>query len=132
MRNVKGGAKPINDSVSGKILEGLREFTEALEKDESIRERFTCRTVMLDLVPRAYSAEEVKATRKLLRASQGIFAHFLGVSAKAVRAWEQGINTPSNLASRFMDEIQMNPEFWRDRLRRSVKVKRGKDVQNVG
>jgi len=121
----------MKDSVGAKILEGLREFTEALENDEQITERFTCRTVMLDLVPVPYGPEEVKATRKLLRASQGIFAQFLGVSAKSVRAWEQGINTPNNMACRFMDEIQSNPEFWRDRLMQSVKVKNSKNTEGV-
>jgi len=110
-------------AVGARILEGLREFTEALERDETISERFTCRTVVLDLLPVAYGPKEAKATRRLLRASQGIFAQFLGVSVRAVRSWEQGINKPSDMACRFMDEIQRNPEFWRNRLRESIKVK---------
>lgn len=131
MKRIKKGSESMDDSVGAKIIEGLREFTEALEKGESIAERFTCRTVMLDLLPVAYGPEKVKATRELLRASQGIFAQFLGVSTKSVRAWEQGINTPSNMACRFMDEIQRNPDFWRDRLLESVTIKRSTDVQGV-
>lgn len=111
-------------SVGMKIIEGLREFTEALENDEPIAERFTCRSITLDLVPMAYDQKAVKATRTLLRASQGIFAQFLGVSVKSVRAWEQGTNTPSEIACRFMDEIRRNPEYWRGRLRESITVAR--------
>jgi len=110
-------------SVAKNIIEGLREFTEALENDEPIANKFTCRKVVLDLLPVPYNPKAVKATRKLLAASQAVFAQFLGVSVKAVRAWEQGINTPSDLACRFMDEIQRNPEYWRKRLRESIKVK---------
>jgi DNA-binding transcriptional regulator YiaG len=131
MKRIQKGCDSMKDSVGAKIIEGLREFTEALENNEAITERFTCRTVMLDLMPEKYSPEAVKATRKLLMASQGIFAQFLGVSAKSVRAWEQGINTPNDIAGRFMDEIRRNPDFWRKRLRESITVKRGADVRCV-
>jgi putative transcriptional regulator len=113
----------MNDSVGKKIIEGLREFTEALENDEPLAEKFTCRKVTLDLLPVSYSPKAVKATRKLLMVSQGVFAQFLGVSVKTVRAWEQGRTKVGDMACRFMDEIQRSPEYWRKRLRESIKVK---------
>jgi putative transcriptional regulator len=113
----------MKNSAGKKILEGLREFTEALENDEQITEKFTCRKVTLDLLPLSYDPNTVKSTRGLLRASQGIFAQFLGVSIKTVRAWEQGRMGPSDMACRFMDEIQRNPEYWRKRLMESIRVK---------
>jgi putative transcriptional regulator len=58
----------------------------------------------------------VKQTRALLGASQAVFANFLGVSVKTVRAWEQGVNTPSAMACRFMDEIRRDPKHWIARL----------------
>ena len=131
MRRIKKGAQSMRGSVGARIIEGLREFTEALEKGEAIAERFTCRTVVLDLSPVIYGPETVKGTRRLLRASQGILAQFLGVSVKAVRAWEQGVNTPSDIACRFMDEIQRNPDFWRKRLLESVTIKRPASVRSV-
>lgn len=123
MHQTKKNLRSKKTSVGSKIIEGLKEFTEALENDVVVAEKFTCRTVMLDLVPLTYGPEMVKATRELLQASQGIFAQFLGVSAKAVHAWEQGVNSPSDIACRFMDEIRRNPEFWRKRLMESIKVK---------
>lgn len=117
------GAPAMKDSVGKKIIEGLREFTAALENDEPIAEKFTCRKVTLDLLPVAYDPQAVKATRKLLAASQGVFAQFLGVSVKTVCAWEQGRIAPSDMACRFMDEIQRNPDYWRKRLRESIRVK---------
>jgi putative transcriptional regulator len=113
----------IKGSVGKKIIAGLREFTEAVEGDAPIGEKFTCRTVTLDLCPIPYKPEAVKATRRLLMVSQGVFAQFLGVSVRSVRAWEQGQNEPSDMACRFMDEIRRNPDYWRKRLRDSVRVK---------
>jgi putative transcriptional regulator len=113
----------MKDTVGKKIIEGLREFTEALENDEPLAEKFTCRKVTLDLLPVPYSPKAVKATRKLLMVSQGVFAQFLGVSVKTVRAWEQGRTTVGDMACRFMDEIQRSPEYWRKRLRESIRVK---------
>lgn len=107
-------------SIGQEIIESLGEFTDALENDRQIQECFTCRTVLLDLDPMTYDAAAVKATRKILGASQAIFAQFLGVSVKAVHAWEQDANTPNGSACRFMDEIRRNPEYWRNRLRESV------------
>jgi putative transcriptional regulator len=113
----------MKSSVGKQIIEGLREFTEALEKDEPISEKFTCRTITLDLLPVPYSPKTVKATRRLLGTSQRVFAQFLGVSVKTVSAWEQGKTGIGDMACRFMDEIRRNPEYWRKRLRESVKVK---------
>jgi putative transcriptional regulator len=113
----------MRDSVEKNIIEGLRQFTEALESGEKITEKFTCRKVTLDLLPVLYGPKNVKATRKLLMVSQAMFAKFLGVSVKTVRAWEQGQYVPKDMACRFMDEIQKNPEYWRKRLRELIKVK---------
>ena len=118
----------MRNSVGAKILEGLQEFTDALEDNKAIAKQFTCRTVVLDLMPVPYSPAKVQATRKILRASQGLFAQFLGVSVKTVAAWEQGQNSPSDIACRFMDEIQRNPDFWRKRLKESVTIKCGVDA----
>jgi putative transcriptional regulator len=112
----------MNNSVGKKIIEGLREFTEAPEGGEKIAEKFTCRKVTLDLLPVPYGPKDVVATRKLLGVSQGVFAQFLGVSVKTVRAWEQG-KTPGDMACRFMDEIRRNPGYWQMRLRESIRVK---------
>jgi DNA-binding transcriptional regulator YiaG len=73
------------------------------------------------LIP--YDPALVKKTRDLLSVSQNIFAPFLGVSVNAVQAWERGTNTPSHMASRFMDEIRHNPLYWRKRLMESISQK---------
>lgn len=114
-RLAKTNAMP-ESSVENEILEALADFTDALEKGEVLK-RFTCRQIKLNLVPTQYSPELVRQTRKMLGISQTLFARFLGVSPKTVRAWEQGINTPHPMACRFMDEIRRDRGYWVKRLR---------------
>jgi putative transcriptional regulator len=111
-------------SVASKIIDSLQEFSETLKNNEVISKRFTCRRVILNLEPTPYDPAAVKRTRDLLKASQAVFAKFLGVSVKTVRAWEQGKNTPLDIACRFMDEIRRDPEYWRNRLRQAAVIKK--------
>lgn len=94
------------------------------QSSKSLAGSFTCHTVTLDLQPKAYRTDDIIAVRKLLGASQAVFSRFLGVSRNTVRSWEQGINAPSPIACRFMDEIRVNPPYWQERLRASAKVKK--------
>ncbi|MDO8472572.1 MAG: helix-turn-helix domain-containing protein [Dehalococcoidia bacterium] len=111
--------KPVemrDNSVENEIIEALTGFTDAMEKSE-VCERFTCRQIKLNLKPTQYSPALVRRTRRMLGLSQVLFARFLGISPKTVRSWEQGINTPTPMACRFMDEIRQNREYWANRLR---------------
>lgn len=109
--------------ISNKIVAGFTELSEAIARGDKITEKFTCRKIVLDLRPIPYSPKSVRATRQLMRVSQGIFAQLLGVKTSTVSAWEQGRCVPSDMACRFMDEIQRNPEYWRERLNESISVK---------
>jgi putative transcriptional regulator len=114
----------LND-VERDLIEGLEGFVKDLKSEEPLTKKYTHRRVELELQPTSYRPGQVKAVRKLLMVSQVLFAQFLGVSVKAVRAWEQG-KKPSDIACRFMDEIQRNPDYWRKRLKQSVKIKASK------
>jgi DNA-binding transcriptional regulator YiaG len=109
--------------VAKKIARGFEALSAALAANDPIAEKFTCRKVTLDLQLIPYPPNMVAATRKLLRVSQPVFAQFLGVKPSTVKSWEQGRQTPPDIACRFMDEIQRNPEYWRERLRSSIIVK---------
>ena len=104
-------------SLGRRMVNRLKLFARALETADSIPERFTCRTIKLNLEPTPYDPERVKKARNALCASQAIFAQFLGVSASAVRDWEQGVKPPRGSACRIMDEILRDPQYWRSRLR---------------
>lgn len=103
-------------SVGGRIVGRLTRFTKALESGEKISEKFTVRTVQLNLEPTTHDPTTVRKTRALLNLSQRLFAKFLGVSLQTVHAWEQGYNVPSDMAARFLDEINANPTYWQRRL----------------
>ncbi len=112
-------------SVAQKIVEGLQEFTDALESGKPVSEQMTCRKVVLKLKPTAYSPECVKQIRGLLKVSQPLFAQFLGVSTKTVQKWERGEEAPRPIACRFMDEIRSCPEHWRARLAKCIEPAAG-------
>lgn len=103
-------------SVETRILQGLEEFAQALEKRQPLTEKFDARRIVLKLKPRPYDPEAVRRARDLLGVSQAVFALFLGVSVKTVQAWEQGLLVPNKMACRFMDEIQKDPRLYRRRL----------------
>jgi putative transcriptional regulator len=106
-------------SVAEQILGSLAEFTEAVEADD-VEGRLTVRWARIELKPTPYSSQMVREVREQLGVSQPLFAQFLGCSANTVRAWEQGVNSPHPMASRFMDEIRRDPEYWLRRLRTAV------------
>ena len=110
-------------SAGAEIVEALEGFLEALQEGGDLSERFTVRTVELDLKPRVYTGEDVRRTREILGLSQPLFARFLGVSPRTVRSWEQEEKTPSPMACRFLDEIATAPEHWKERLKVMIHVK---------
>lgn len=104
-------------SVGSELVRRLRKFSSELSTTENLEQRFTCRTVKLVLQPSHYTPEMVKEVRGLLRASQPIFAQFLGVSPSCVKDWEQGNKPVSRTACRLMDEIRRQPEYFLARLK---------------
>jgi DNA-binding transcriptional regulator YiaG len=101
-------------SMGAELLNGLTAYADALEAGVE-SEQFTIRSIRAELVPRAYSPDRVRDTRRLMNMSQAVFAMFLGVSRSTVSQWEQGDRKPVPLACRLMDEIRADPNHWRRR-----------------
>ena len=60
--------------------------------------------------PPAWSDREIARLRvEKLHLSQSIFAAYLGVSAAALRAWEQGLKRPSGSARRLLQLLDRAP-----------------------
>lgn len=104
-------------TVGSELVRRLNRFVDKLEATDDLRESFTCRTVKLNVKPQRYTPKLVKKTRFSMRASQAIFAQFLGVSPSTVRDWEQGLKPPNGAACRLMDEIRHKPEYFLGRLK---------------
>ncbi len=109
--------KKAKSAVESRILQRLEEFTLALETGEKISEKFVVRRVVLPIKLKSFGPEEIKEIRKLLGVNEAMFASFLGVSVKTVRAWEQGLHPPKSVTCRFLDEIQKNPGHFQKRLK---------------
>ncbi len=123
-RNQEAVKKGQKKSPGPALIRSLRGLHDALEKGESLPERFTMKTVELHLDPREYGPEEVQKVREQLRASQGVFAKLLGISIKTLQAWEQGNNPPTPMARRLLDTIQKDPEPW-ERMLREASIPQG-------
>jgi putative transcriptional regulator len=119
-------AKPVFSAAGAEIIGALTELRDTLRAKIPLDQRFTVRTVKLEIRPRQYGAEDVKRTRRILNVSQSIFARFLGVDVKTVRSWEQGLNRPSPIACRFMDDLAFSPDHLHDRLRQMI-TRKGSD-----
>ena len=105
------------------LVPAFEAITRDLVSSDRISDKFTVRRVQLKIGPALFTPEIIKDTRRILRASQAVFAGFLGVSVQTVRAWEQGANPPSDMACRFLDEIRLNPPYWQKRFKDSMLVK---------
>jgi putative transcriptional regulator len=119
-RDKSGVGSARRSSVGAEILEALEEVRGALKSGEPLDQRFTVRSYRFDFAARDYGPDDVRSVRQLLGLSQPLFADFLGVDASTIRSWEQGTRPPSTIARRFMDEVAVNPEYWRGRLRESI------------
>lgn len=58
-----------------------------------------------------YQADKIKEIRINLKLSQTIFANIIGVSKKAVEAWESGKNTPNGPAQRMLELLSNEPDI---------------------
>jgi DNA-binding transcriptional regulator YiaG len=63
--------------------------------------------------PPSLSKKDVKYIReKILKVSQPVLAKYLGVTDKAVKAWEQGLSKPSGSSARLLQIAQSNPKAF--------------------
>ncbi len=110
-------------NIAREMIDGLNELAGAVRRGDDLSKKFNVRDVALAIKPTNYTPALVKKTRKALNASQVLFARFLGVSPATVRAWERGVNVPSDVAARFMDEIRHDPAYWRRRFATVARIR---------
>jgi putative transcriptional regulator len=60
--------------------------------------------------PAAYDADQIRAIRRALNVSQGVFADLLNVSLGTVQAWEQGRRVPDGAAVRLLEIAERYPK----------------------
>ena len=104
--------KKKDDSLGAEIVEGLTDLCEHMESGRPVEEKFTVRTVALDLKPQEYEADDVKLVRRSLNVSQGVFAQILATSVECIENWEQGLQKPPPMACRLLDLVNRHRDHW--------------------
>ena len=91
--------------IGKELIEAMKELVDNSEGKIDLRTS----KLVISPVCETMSAEEIKATRKSLGMSQGVFAIVLGVSKKTVESWEIGRYTPDGAARRLISLMQIDP-----------------------
>jgi DNA-binding transcriptional regulator YiaG len=102
-----------------RLIANLEQFVDTLAAGgmSEVEQKFTVRRMRKEAFPRPLlSGPDVFSILTGLGVSQTVFASLLGASTATVRAWEQGVNTPSGLAVRFLCEIRDDPAYWRKKI----------------
>jgi putative transcriptional regulator len=125
---IRNRAKKLQEDerVSPLIAEacaGIDEFLEAAKAGESLEGLCTIRSRKLELKPREYGPDEVRAVRRKLNASQALLARFMGVNTQTVSYWEQGRRKVPSMARRYLDDLIDIPLLWATRTGSSVRAK---------
>jgi putative transcriptional regulator len=95
--------------VKSKLFDELIESAnDALAHARGKRE---LRTTKLPGPPKLMLAEDIRAFREQLNASQSVFAHYLNVSTKLVQAWEANRRRPEGAALRLLELGEQKPEI---------------------
>lgn len=104
--------------IGPQIIAGLRGVVHAIKAggmDEVAREHTVLRVHSKALKPR-FTRGEIAAIRAQFRVNQAGFALFLGVSASEVKRWEANTSAPTGAASRLLDELRRDPDYWKNRF----------------
>lgn len=95
----------------------MSEYYESLKRGleeaaEYAKGNLKCRSFKVKFEPLPeYAPEDIKRIRAGANMTQAGFAEFLGVTAKAVEAWECGRNRPNGPARRLMSMADMDPQI---------------------
>lgn len=93
------------------IMTGLNEALEHAKGNKTIG-RSRVREVPPEISPiKEYSKDTIKSIRINLNLSQRAFADALGVSQKAVEAWETGVNHPAGSSSRMIELLEKDKDL---------------------
>jgi putative transcriptional regulator len=116
---MKVAGKETERSLGSRLIESLEDTLAILKSGDPIEKHLKVRTVRSRIEVSKYGPEEIRKVREELRASQGVFAEFLGVTPLTVSAWELGRRKASKTICRYLDDIQEFPELWSRRMERT-------------
>jgi len=91
----------------------VEELKQALQEAAAYRrgEAVKLRVTIFPPPPKPLRPAEIRKIRETLDASQATFAHYLNVSANAVRSWEQGVRRPRNATLKLLAIAKKQPRI---------------------
>lgn len=92
------------------IMKGLQE---AIDYENGHMEGTVVHKISVEEVG-TFSPSEIRTIRMNANMSQQVFASCIGVTKKAVEAWEGGRSKPDGAARRTIGLLQKNPHFAED------------------
>ena len=92
------------------IIQGLEE---ALAYEKGEQSNVVVHHMSINEV-KTFTPQEIKQIRLTANMTQNIFAAVIGVTKKAVEAWEGGRSKPDGAARRTIGLIEANPKFAED------------------
>ncbi len=91
------------------LIAGLKEVVEYEQGKKHLR----AKTIEVPGPAKHWKKEQIAHVRKdIYQVSQPVFASFLSVTPSTVKAWEQGLKTPSGAASRLLELAAMDPQLF--------------------
>ena len=117
----------VDDVFAGRTLgqllvDGFTELSEDLSAGIDLSKKYSVRNVIAPNIPGDFDSEEALNARTTLNASQAVFAQFLGLSANAIRTWEQGRGTPNKAVRTIFRFIREDPAYWREKFQLVMSV----------
>ena len=90
----------------------IASLTEAVDYERG-KKKLRTSTLEIPEPAKHWRKEQIARLRKeLFGVSQPVFASLLSVTASTVRAWEQGLKTPSGAASRLLEIAKIEPNVF--------------------
>ena len=100
------------------LIQGATEALAYVRGEGTARMRIRRGTASTPPPPPAYDAARIRGLRVRLGFTQRSFARALNVSDKTVKAWEQGVNTPSGASLRLLEVVERHPEALHETVSR--------------
>lgn len=104
----KNDTRPTLGSLAVEALQEALAFQGGAKTGATVR-KVTARRATAEPAPQ-FEAAHIAKLRKQLKLSQPVFAEALNVSPAAVKAWEQGMNSPGGAALRLLQIAEAHPE----------------------
>ncbi|MBF0366174.1 MAG: helix-turn-helix domain-containing protein [Oligoflexia bacterium] len=98
--------KVTSDNFNDLLVESSKELVQFKKGNISLKQKI----IDIPAAPPSFTKEVVRKIRKSIDLTQSAFANVVGVTASAVKNWEQGSKRPSSAARRVLQMLNNDPK----------------------